>query len=67
MVLNQAFAVIREQLDSQNRIFANHEAVVAHIAEGFEQAQRGELIGGDDVARILKERRAKQQAALQTF
>ncbi len=62
-VLDQAFAVVEEQLKSRDRMLADRETVAAHIAEGFEQAQRGELIDGDQVVRILQERRAKRQVA----
>jgi predicted transcriptional regulator len=62
-VLDQAFAVIEEQLDSLDWMVENREAIAAHIEEGLEQAERGELIDGEDVARILQERRAKRHVA----
>jgi predicted transcriptional regulator len=62
-VLDQAFAVIREQQGNGDWMMAEREAVAAHIAEGFAQAERGELVDAEDVARILHERRAKRHIA----
>ncbi len=62
-VIEQAFAVIQEQLESQDWMMANREAIAAHIAEGCAQAERGELIDPEDAVRILRERRAKRQVA----
>jgi predicted transcriptional regulator len=39
------------------------EAVAAYIAEGFAQAQRGELIDGDTVLEVLRQRRAPRLKA----
>ena len=36
------------------------EAVAAQIAEGFAQAERGELIDGDTVLEVFRQRRAKR-------
>lgn len=36
------------------------EEIAAHIAEGFAQAERGELIDGDVVIAMLRERRAQR-------
>jgi hypothetical protein len=38
------------------------EAIAAHIAEGFAQAERGELIDAEQVVQILRERRTKRDA-----
>jgi predicted transcriptional regulator len=62
-VLDQAFAVIHEQLSDEVWLLADKDAVSAQIDEGFEQAQRGELIDADDAIRILKERHAKRRIA----
>ena len=43
-VLDQAFSVIQEQYRNDDWIQAGKEAIAAQIAEGFEQAERGELI-----------------------
>jgi predicted transcriptional regulator len=59
-LLDQAFAVINEQHCAGGWMLADREAVAAHIAEGFAQAERGELVDGDEAARILRERRAKR-------
>jgi len=34
------------------------EAVAAHVAKGFAQAERGELIDGDAAIEMLRQRRA---------
>lgn len=58
-VLVQAFAVIQNQFDCADWMAADRERIAAHIEEGFRQAERGELIEGDDVSRILNERHSK--------
>jgi len=60
-VLDQAFAVVREQYRGAS--WMQTEAVAAQIAEGFQQAERGELIDGGEAARMLAERRAQRQIA----
>lgn len=62
-VLNQAFAVIREQQGNGDWMLSERETVAAHIAEGFAQAERGELVDPDEAKRILRERRAKRPIA----
>ena len=57
-VLEQAFEIIREQLDLEDWMIEQREAVAAHIEEGFAQAQSGELIDGDAAVEILRRRRA---------
>ena len=43
-VLDQALEIIREQLDLEDWMLGQREEVAAHIAAGFAQAERGELI-----------------------
>jgi predicted transcriptional regulator len=62
-VLNQAFAIIEEQLQSEEWLLANKERISAQIDEGFAQSERGELYDPDEAIRILKERRANRQVA----
>ncbi len=62
-LLDQAFAVIQEQQKNGDWMLAEREAVAAHVAEGFAQAERGELVDADEAARILSERRAKRMIA----
>jgi antitoxin ParD1/3/4 len=57
-VLDQAFEIIREQLDLEDWMFAQREAVAAHIETGFAQAERGELIDSDAAIEMLRQRRA---------
>ena len=62
-VLDQAFAVIQEQYRNDDWMLADREAIGAQIAEGFAQAERGELVDPDEAMRILEERRAKRRIA----
>lgn len=62
-VLNQAFAVIEQQLDSEEWLLANKDRIASQIDEGFAQSERGELYDPDEAVRILKERRANRQVA----
>ena len=62
-VMDQAFAVIQEQQGKGDWMLQDRDAIAAHIAEGFAQAVRGDLIGAADVKRILRERRAKRKNA----
>ena len=62
-VLDQAFAIIHEQYWNGDWMLADREAIAAHIAEGFAQAERGELIDPDRAIQILQEHRAKRRIA----
>jgi Arc/MetJ-type ribon-helix-helix transcriptional regulator len=57
-VLDQAFEIIREQLDLEDWMLGQREEVAAHIATGFAQAERGELMDGDAALEILRRRRS---------
>lgn len=57
-VLDQAFEIIREQLDMEEWMLGQREEVAAHIAKGFAQAERGELMDGDAALELLRQRRA---------
>ena len=59
-VLDQAFEIIREQLQFEDWMIEQREAVAAHIETGFAQAQRGELIEGDAAVEMLRQRRAER-------
>ena len=59
-VLDQAFEIIREQLNLEDWMLDQREAVAAHIEKGFLQAERGELIDGDAAIEMLRKRRAKR-------
>ena len=59
-VLDQAFEIIREQLDLEDWMLEQREAVASHIEKGFAQAARGELIDGDAVVEMLRQRRAER-------
>jgi Arc/MetJ-type ribon-helix-helix transcriptional regulator len=59
-VFDQALEIIREQLDFEDWMFAQREALAAHIARGFAQAERGELIDGNAAVEMLRQRRAER-------
>jgi len=59
-VLDQAFEIIREQLELEDWMIEQKEAVAAHIRKGFEQAERGHLIDGDAAVAMLRRRRAER-------
>jgi Arc/MetJ-type ribon-helix-helix transcriptional regulator len=59
-VLDQALEIIREQLDLEDWMVEQREAVAAHIEAGFAQAERGELIEGDAAVEMLRQRRAER-------
>jgi hypothetical protein len=59
-VLDQAFAIIREQLDLEDWMFERREAVATQIETGFAQAERGELTDGDAAVEALRQRRAER-------
>jgi Arc/MetJ-type ribon-helix-helix transcriptional regulator len=58
-VLDQAFEIIREQLSLEDWMLESREQVAAHIATGFAQADRGELMDEDAALEILRKRRAE--------
>jgi Arc/MetJ-type ribon-helix-helix transcriptional regulator len=57
-VLDRAFEIIREQLELEDWMLGQREEVAAHIAVGFAQAERGELIDGDEAVAMMRRRRA---------
>lgn len=59
-VLDQAFEIIREQLGMEDWMLEQREEVAAHIAKGFAQAERGELMDGDAALESLRQRRAER-------
>jgi antitoxin ParD1/3/4 len=59
-VLDQAFEIIREQLELEDWMLQQREEVSAHIAAGLAQAERGELIDGDAAVESLRRRRAER-------
>jgi Arc/MetJ-type ribon-helix-helix transcriptional regulator len=60
-VLDQALEIIREQLQLEDWMVEQRDAVAAHIETGFAQAERGELIDGDAAVEMLRQRRAERQ------
>ncbi|HUX27230.1 MAG TPA: hypothetical protein VMV39_00515 [Terracidiphilus sp.] len=62
-VLDQAFAVIREQYRNEDWMLAERETIAAHVAEGFAQTERGELLDAEEAIRELRDRRARRQIA----
>jgi hypothetical protein len=59
-VLDQAFEIIREQLELEDWMLEQREEIAAHIAAGFSQAERGELMDGDAAVEMLRRRRGWQ-------
>ncbi|MEP6715878.1 MAG: hypothetical protein ABJC09_09890 [Terriglobia bacterium] len=59
-VLDQAFEIIRDQLNLDDWKFEERQAIAAHIEKGFAQAERGELTDGDAAIDMLRERRAER-------
>jgi predicted transcriptional regulator len=62
-VLDQAFAIIHDQFRNGDWMLADKGAIAAQIEEGFEQAERGELVDAVEAVRILEDRRAKRRIA----
>jgi Arc/MetJ-type ribon-helix-helix transcriptional regulator len=58
-VIDQAFEIIREQLQLEDWMVEQREAA-AHIETGFARAERGELIDGDPAVEMLRQRRAER-------
>jgi len=56
-VLDQAFAVIHEQYRNEGWMLADREAIAAQIVDGFEQAERGELVDAEQAIAILQDRK----------
>jgi hypothetical protein len=59
-VVDQAFEIIREQLELGDWMLEQREGIAEHIEKGFAQAERGELIDGDAAVEMLRERRAER-------
>ena len=59
-VLDQAFEIIREQLNLEDWMLSQRDEVAAHIATGFAQAERGELTDEDGALEMLRKRRARR-------
>lgn len=59
-VLDRAFEIIREQLEREDWMLEDRDAISAHIESGFAQAERGELIDGDVAVETLRQRRIQR-------
>jgi Arc/MetJ-type ribon-helix-helix transcriptional regulator len=59
-VLDQAFEIIREQLDLEDWMVEQRDGLSAQIETGFAQAERGESIDGDAAVEMLQQRRAQR-------
>jgi Arc/MetJ-type ribon-helix-helix transcriptional regulator len=57
-VLDQAFEMIREQLQLEEWMADQRGAIASQIATGFAQAERGELTDGEEAVELLRQRRA---------
>ena len=52
----------QEQHAALDWMLEQREAIAAHIEEGFAQAERGELIDGDDMIAMLRRRRREKDS-----
>jgi Arc/MetJ-type ribon-helix-helix transcriptional regulator len=59
-VLEQALAIIGEQLQMEDWMTERRAEIASHIATGFAQAQRGELMDSDEALGMLRQRRAER-------
>ena len=59
-VIDQALAIIREQLELEDWMLERREVVAAQIENGFAQTERGELMDGDAAVELLRRRRAER-------
>ena len=64
-VLDQAFEIIREQLDLEDWMFERRETIAAQVEKGFVQAERGELTDGNVALEMLRRRRAERLKPLE--
>jgi Arc/MetJ-type ribon-helix-helix transcriptional regulator len=62
-VLDQALEIIREQLDLEDWMMEQPDVVAGHIQVGFAQAERGELLDGDEAVAMLRRRRTERQTS----
>jgi Arc/MetJ-type ribon-helix-helix transcriptional regulator len=53
-VVAQALEIIRERLTCEEWMLERREAIASHVAQGFSQAERGELIDGDEAVDSLR-------------
>ncbi|HEY6347117.1 MAG TPA: hypothetical protein VIY49_36970 [Bryobacteraceae bacterium] len=60
-VLAQAFEIIREQIQLQEWMLERRDELAGHIAAGFAQAERGELVDGETALKLLRERRSERR------
>jgi len=59
----RAFALLEEHDQSLDWMMEDREAIAAQVEEGFQQAERGELIDPEEAIRILRTRRANRHVA----
>ena len=59
-VLDQAFEIIRAEFERGDWMLEQREEISKKIAEGFREAERGELIDGEVAMEILRQRRTER-------
>ena len=59
-VLDQAFEIIREQLDMEDWMLEQRREVAEHVAAGYAQAEQGELMDEDAALAMLRKRRGQR-------
>jgi predicted transcriptional regulator len=62
-VVARAFALLEEQDQNLDWMLEDRDAIAAQIEEGFQQAERGELIDPEEAIRTLRARRANRHVA----
>jgi hypothetical protein len=61
--LEQAFSAVEASLETEDWLMENRSELDALLAERLSQAERGELIDGDQVIQVLRSRRAMRRTA----
>jgi predicted transcriptional regulator len=59
-ILDQAFEILREQLQHEDWLLEQREAVAAQVATGYAQAERGELMDSEEAVAMLRRDRAER-------
>jgi predicted transcriptional regulator len=57
---DQASEITRKQLRDEAWLLEQREAVAASIATGYAQAERGELMDGEEAIEMLRQRRPQR-------
>jgi len=61
--LERAFSAVEASLETEDWLLENRSELDALLTERLAQADRGELIDGDQVIQVLRDRRAMRRTA----